>query len=284
MPRPLPLVIALGLVTASLPAAARVPVPAFQPVLVQLPGEREPDLLGGWAAGWLTPPQAARRLTAPLNLHARTLTGPASPVRTGPARSFGDPCLDAWAVPVQPARALNAFQVFTGPGVTVRPRPVTALPTGNATYRAVVAQELKRRGVANPDVRLRGVTRVDLNGDGRDEVLLEAWRFPGSPAFPPPVGDPGDYSVLLLRHVVGGRAVTQVLAAHVAPAARWDPGSDQPMPMATLHRLAGVADLNGDGRMELLLYGAYYEGYALTAAEWTPTGGLRPRLEAGCGV
>ncbi|MFC6801347.1 hypothetical protein ACFQDE_06025 [Deinococcus caeni] len=45
--------------------------------------------------------------------------------------------------------------------------------------------------------------------------------------------------------------------------------------MATQYRLAGVADLNGDGRMELVLHDAYYEGADFTVSEWTPAG-LRP--------
>ena len=145
--------------------------------------------------------------------------------------------------------------------------------------------ELKRRGLPNPQVTLTRLIRADLDGNGTQEVIIEARHFQnGRDDFPPPVGQPGDYSLLLLRAVVGGKVVTTVLGEHIAPQTPWDSGSSDPMPMATLHRLAGVADLNGDGRMELVLYGAYYEGSGFSVQQWTPAGLKGTPLESGCGV
>ena len=58
---------------------------------------------------------------------------------------------------------------------------------------------LADRGVADPEVSIDRVIRVDLEGDGRDEVIIEASRLANETLLGE---DEGDYSVVLLR-VVG---------------------------------------------------------------------------------
>ena len=48
--------------------------------------------------------------------------------------------------------------------------------------------------------------------------------------------------------------------------------------------LAGVADLNADGRMELVVQDAYYEGEGAAVLEWSPGAGVKERLNEGCGA
>jgi hypothetical protein len=50
------------------------------------------------------------------------------------------------------------------------PRLPTHLATDNATYRQAVAEALQNAGLTNPEVYLDQVLRVDLEGDGVDEV------------------------------------------------------------------------------------------------------------------
>ncbi|MEF2279738.1 hypothetical protein V3W47_15690 [Deinococcus sp. YIM 134068] len=284
MPRPL-LGLLAALSLALSPGHAAVPtVPV--PVFVLLPGdEGRASLLGVWEGGrWLGDGNAARRVRAGATYRVQGLSGPATTARGGRAEYFGVPCENAFGVALTPEVRPANFTVVTPTGVRTRPRPVTVLPTTGAVYREAVRAELVRRGLPNPVVHLTRVVRADLDGNGTDEVIVEASRFAErSGLFPPPTGQPGDYSLLLLRQVVGGRVRTSVLGAEVVSKA-YDPDSTEPMPLATLHALAGLADLNGDGRMEVLTFGAYYEGYGLTASEWTPGGGLKTRLETGCGA
>ncbi|GAA5438763.1 hypothetical protein Dcae01_00256 [Deinococcus caeni] len=273
------------------PGTAQATAPAgLHTVLAVMPGTPSADtptayLLGGWQGGrWLTATQTRPRLRG--NEQYRRLAPGAAPTPLragGPAVSLGDPCEDTFEVPVPSLpRGLSVLAPAT---LNAQPRPVTELPTRNATYEGFVRDELIRRGIRSPQVTLTRLTRADLDGNGTQEVIIEARHFRESSGdFPPPTGQPGDYSLLLLRHVAAGRAVTTVLAAHVAPATPWNPESSDPMPMATQYRLAGVADLNGDGRMELVLHDAYYEGADFTVSEWTPAG-LRPTpLDSGCGA
>ncbi|WP_412026882.1 FG-GAP repeat domain-containing protein [Deinococcus yunweiensis] len=259
--------------------------PAVNAVLVRAPGTSAPYLLGAWQAGTWRPADAALAAQVGAGTYTRrTLIGTTTRVSVAVPESMGVPCEDTFQAALRPDREAQRFEVYTTAAATP-PRPVTALPLTSAVYREVIRTHLLRRGVTASTVRLTALLRADLDGDGTQEVIVEASAFrERSGNFPPPTGQPGDYSVLLLRHVAAGKAVTTVLGEYIAPATPWNPDSTEPMPLATLYRVAGLADLNGDGRLELLTYGAYYEGDAFAAHEWTPGGGLTLRLETGCGV
>jgi hypothetical protein len=273
-----------GLLTL-IPGTAQAAAPAgLHPVLATLPGSGGTYLLGGWQDGrWLSDAQTRTRMATGATYTRLAPGSTPTRVQGGRPASLGEPCEVTFEVKVTPAR--EGLAVLASARLNAQPRPVTVLPTRNATYETAVRAELKRRGLPNPQVTLTRLIRADLDGNGTQEVIIEARHFQnGRDDFPPPVGQPGDYSLLLLRAVVGGKVVTTVLGEHIAPQTPWDSGSSDPMPMATLHRLAGVADLNGDGRMELVLYGAYYEGSGFSVQQWTPAGLKGTPLESGCGV
>jgi hypothetical protein len=277
-----PALSALALLACSSGAAPTI----LRPALVLMPGGTEPVLLGAWNGGrWLSPAATVPGLRAGVPYRVQDLQGQTVTAQGGRATSLGIPCEDSFDLGLSPLKASPTFRIVTPAAVNARPRPVTVLPARNETYRRIVREELVRRGLPNPRVELLGLTRADLDGDGTEEVIVEAAHYAGSSGlFPPPVGRPGDYSLLLLRWVRNGQAHTTVLGASLGPRTPYNPESGSPMPLASLYRLAGLADLNGDGRLEIITFSSYYEGYALTASEWTPQGGVRPRLETGCGA
>ncbi|GGS30506.1 hypothetical protein [Deinococcus knuensis] len=286
--RSLPL--ALTLLTLPLVTAHAAAPAGLHPTLAVMPGSPSTDtptayLLGSWEGGrWLNATQTRARLRG--NEQYRRLAPGAAPTPLrsgGPATSLGEPCEETFEVPV-PALP-PGLAVLAPATLNARPRPVTELPTRNATYERIVRDELIRRGVRSPQVTLTRLTRADLDGNGTQEIIIEARHFrDGNRDFPPPTGQPGDYSLLLLRHVTDGRVVTTTLGEYIAPPTPWNPESSDPMPLATQYRLAGVADLNGDGRMELALHDAYYEGAGFSVQEWTPAGLRATPLDSGCGA
>ena len=123
-----------------------------------------------------------------------------------------------------------------------RPRPVELLDTSSATYQQAAAEVGAGLGVPTPPT-LTQVVRADLDGSGTDEVVVAA-EHAADPAAP----QPGDWSVVFLRRVVGNGVATDVVASSIAGADGGDGGFDR-------IRISSLADLNADGRMEIVLDG-----------------------------
>ena len=269
---------------ALLPTVRAVATPAPAPAFLMTAGDESGTLLGVWDGGrWVSPPGAAPLVPANTVYSVQALSGPARNAVGGAPVSLGAPCPDAFGVTLTPRRVPTASQLVTRADLNARPRPVTALPIQNSLYAGVVRAELTRRGLKNPVVQLRGVFRADLDGDGSDEVIIEATHFAesgtGDPV-PPVNAQAGDYSVLLLRSVANGQVKTAVLGADVVLKS----GSIDAPRNGLRERLEGIADLNGDGRMEVVTSESYYEGDTLDAFTWTPAQGLKKVLETGCGA
>jgi hypothetical protein len=120
------------------------------------------------------------------------------------------------------------------------------------------------------------VVRADLDGDGTDEVIVVVERLSDPQGL---LATDGDYSVAFVRQLVNGDVHTAVLSRSIASIT---PGATRYILVA---RVAAVADLNGDGRMELALQQVYYEGSGTQVFEVQPgTGRLVDILGGGCGV
>jgi hypothetical protein len=159
-------------------------------------------------------------------------------------------------------------------GVTdVQPRPVEVLDPASPAY-GEAAREGLAGTVDDPDPEVTQVVRADLDGDGTDEVLIAAERRSDPETL---FAAPGDYQALLLRQLVGGSVRTTQVAISLAPE-----GTDV-TPVIDFLRFAAVADLNGDGTMEVVVDSTYYEGYAVAVYE-AAASGLTKVLENGCGV
>ena len=137
---------------------------------------------------------------------------------------------------------------------------------------------LKARGIADPKVRITRILRVDLDGDGEEEVLINATNyfseaksdhsaapFPEAPIQAP---RPGDYSIVILRRVVDGNVQTKLVAGEVY----WK--SDESV-APNVYNLAAVLDLNGDGKLEVIIHSFYYEGGQTTIYQYD-----RDKIEA----
>ncbi|MEP6774256.1 MAG: hypothetical protein ABJA50_01560 [Chloroflexota bacterium] len=194
--------------------------------------------------------------------------------------SIGDPCPEISAVDTTPS---YDRQDVVGLGSTWAgmPRVPIALSPNLAVYKNAVADLLKARGITQPHVLIDQIYRIDLEGDGSSEVLISATYFkngniPQPVAGPSPDASAGDYSIVFMRKVVNGVVKTVVLdeneftndAVFVAP---------------YQYRLRGVMDINGDGNLEVLVMGRYYEGQFTSVFQIT---GIKAEevLACGCGA
>src|SRR5687767_4859342 len=115
---------------------------------------------------------------------------------------------------------------------------------------------LEAHCVSDPKVRITRILLVDLDGDGEDEALISATNyFTEDGGVPMDTPAPGSYSIVLLRRVVAGKAQTEFVAGQLYP-------KDQDTP--NVYEIPAVLDLNGDGKLEVIVDSQYYEGAAST--------------------
>ena len=155
------------------------------------------------------------------------------------------------------------------------PRIPKPIDLNNATYKEAVRKFLVRKGIARPVVKLTEAYRADLEGDGVDEVVLAATYYKNGLTSG---ASKGDYSVVLVRKAVG-KVVTDHMLEGEFVLKQVDFGAP------TENHVSAIADLNGDGKMEIVLYGFYYEGYFSGA--WEMKNGRPVKIkefEIGCGV
>jgi hypothetical protein len=188
------------------------------------------------------------------------------------------PCADTWYVACSPFPRDRGSLVGVAGTWNAMPRTVRLTSPDQAVYKTAAAEILRSRGIAKPNVKLTQVIRVDLDGDGVEEVLVSAANYE---TFKPyggltPNARAGDYSLVFLRKVVQGKVVTKIVAGEYYPEAKEFAAPSE-------YRIIGVLDLNGDGVMDIVVSGRYYEGDWVDAYRIDGTG-ITKVLTMGCGA
>jgi len=119
----------------------------------------------------------------------------------------------------------------------------------DAAVQKLVAAHLVSKGLKDPTVNIVEALRVDLDGDGAPETLVNAIHTERGNARR------GEYAVLLARTGEGDGARTVALAEDITPE-----DSDYPSVLWE-NTIVAVLDLEGDGVMEVVLYGEFFHGY-----------------------
>ena len=234
-------------------------------------------VIGGHAKGqWLNTEQAGKAMKPGTSFHLFTLKGEQGQLTVQKAAPMDEVCMDIWMAetdsPVdQPAIAIAADW-------NPMPRLVKTADTKQDVYVKAVRELLIAQGITKPVVKITQHLRVDLEGDGKDEVLLAVTHYPaaeGEGSAPTSAGA-GNYSFTALRRLVGGKVVTQILEGEF-----YEKATDFSAP--NVHSIGGVLDLDGDGKMELILHSQYYEGGA-TMVWQVQSKEAKRVLEIACGV
>ncbi len=145
-------------------------------------------------------------------------------------------------------------------------------------YIEIVVDLLAGQGLTIDTAFINQLVRLDLEGDGVDEVIVIATEGERSDIYTPATDQP--FEVVALRKVVQGEVQTALLALRLP-----DETLPDGFPFLLELEVMAVADLNGDGKMEIALRDRYYEGAGLTVWEYV-NDDLGPVvvLDLGCGV
>jgi hypothetical protein len=228
-------------------------------------------LFGATADGkWLKADEAAKTLSGETTYQVYGLTEPLGESKGGkPKASEEDVCSDVLTVSLSPKPEK---------GVIALAAPWNALPrkpriadTTQQVYIDAVRDFLKTKRIEQAKVKIDSILRVDLNGDGEDEVLISATNYFSKDDSVPMRSPAGSYSMVLLRRVMAGKLETQLVKGEFYPkaypkAAQAEGRFDAP----NAHKVIAILDLDGDGKMEIVVGSNYYEGEEITIYRCDP--------------
>lgn len=147
------------------------------------------------------------------------------------------------------AEAENTFKV--GGNWNALPRQPKLQKGGFQAYEKEIAPILKKNDISAPVV-IQQLVRIDLDGNGTDEVILVA----GNANSRIPIFEKNTYSIVLLRALINGKVQTSIIHEQYIKESR-EGEADSP----NGYEIPFVLDLNNDGKMEVILRGTYYEGF-----------------------
>ena len=142
----------------------------------------------------------------------------------------------------------------------------------DGTYEGFAADLLADRGLVVGEPELKQLLRVDLEGDGVNEVIVVAEDVAEGLI---PVE--GDYSIIFMRKVVEGDVQTLVLGEAIV----LDPGTQ----FSASFAVGAVADMSGDGKMEIIMSTGFFEGISVEVIEYVNDDlGTVSQIQTGCGA
>lgn len=229
-------------------------------------------LLGGVENGkWLTVKQTIAKTSGMEGYLITDTTGQKS-TQFAPILDSPDvPCEEFY--PIRDAVPADGVAIGNDAKWKSMPRALRAIDANDKTYQKVVGDILRKKLINKPVVKITQAFRVDLDGDGKQEVVIAATNYKGGLS---PDTKAGDYSFVLVRKVVGKKVQDTIVSGEFYPKAKTFNAPNQT-------RLSAIADLNGDGKMEIVIYGEYYEGQWVEAYEMRANKPVKV-LQTGCGV
>ena len=137
------------------------------------------------------------------------------------------------------------------------PHSITSLGLDSIAYKNIARELLSEFDIDDPDPELTVLVETDLDGDGNVEIFFGVERIADSLMF----GTANDYSLLYMRKVIDGRYTNLLIYGDIENA---DYGNG----MLDSIRLSAIADLNGNGRMEVVAGLMNYEGSSTFVIEF----------------
>ena len=232
-------------------------------------------IIGAYSDGkWIQSEAAGKAIQPGKKYRLFDLSGKLGEAVGGPVGQNTEVCPDLWDQKLKPETEKRAVAVDLP--WNPLPRKAKAADTTQEVYQKAAFEFLTEKGIKNPVVKIAQLLRVDLDGDGEDEVLLSATNYPGEAGESPSEAQAGNYSFVLLRQIVGGKVLTRLVDGQFFPK-----GSESEP--SYRYEVLALLDLDGDGHLEVIVNSAYYEG-ATTTIWKLRASQLRKVLEIGCGA
>jgi uncharacterized protein (DUF2141 family) len=235
-------------------------------------------LLGGVENGkWLNAAETAAKLKGGVNYTLYGIEG----VNEGETKitikdpAKDDPCDDFYFFEMED-EAVTGVALGDGYRWDPMPRAPKAIDLNSAAYKKIVADVLRTKKITKTTIKLTQAVRIDLEGDGKEEVLITATFFDSGNIMPS--AKRGNYSFVMIRRIVG-KAVQNTVVDGEFYTKNVEFGAPNE------YKISAIADLNGDGKMEIIMHSAYYEGSSSWVYEMKNGKATEVKaLSIGCGV
>ena len=254
----------LVVVAALLMCAGASPAAGLHPIVEVQSGY----LFGAISDGkWIKADETAKLIGDETTYRVYGLTQALGDTKGGKPKAVEDDvCTDTLAVSLSPKPDKGVVAIAASWNALPR-KPGVVDPT-QKVYIDAVRDFLKTKGIDQPKVKIDSILRVDLDGDGEDEVLISATNYFRKDERLPMRSPAGSYSMVLLRRVVAGKVESQLVEGEFHPKAyvRKEDSFDAP----NAYKVIATLDLDGDGKMEIVVGSNYYEGEKITIYRCDP--------------
>ena len=260
--------------------AAALPAADLHPIVEVQSGY----FFGAFSDGkWIKADEAAKLIGDETTYRVYGLTQALGEAKASKPKPEDVPCEETLFVELSPKPEKGLIAIAAS--WNALPRPPKVIDTTQKAYVDAVRDFLKTKGIDQPKVKIDNIFRVDLDGDGEEEVLISATNYFRKDSHVPMRSPAGSYSMVLVRRMVAGKVQTQLIEGEFHPKAYSGKGTDEDASFdaPNAYKVIGMLDLNGDGKLEIVVHSQYYEGEMTTVYQCDPNK-AEAVLSVGCGA